>query len=60
MTIKTKRVYDKPEESVLIMRRPIMMNPALKEFRKVAGVRPERHMIELSPSASLEMEVLPE
>jgi uncharacterized protein YeaO (DUF488 family) len=57
MTIKTKCVYDKPEASdgyrVLIMRKPMMINPALKEFRKVNGKIHERHLIDLSPSAEL-------
>lgn len=31
----------------------MMINPALKEFRKVNGKRHERHLIELSPSEEL-------
>jgi uncharacterized protein YeaO (DUF488 family) len=57
MTIKTKCVYDKPHPDdgyrVLIMRRPMMINPALKEFRKVKGKRHPRHLINLSPSEEL-------
>ena len=55
MTIKTKRVYDKPEPEdglrILIMRHPIWINKAFREFQQ----NPKRWMPELSPSSGLLM-----
>ena len=53
MTIKTKRVYDKPSEDdgyrICIMRFPYWINPAFKEFQE----HKERWMPILAPSALL-------
>ena len=53
--IKTKRVYDRPEPDdglrLLVMRRPMLINKAFKEFLTMEGR--QRWKKELSPSNQL-------